>query len=56
MTGLAEQDAGPVATWSFPAIRALEGGWWLGREWPASYAMKDVGPCLHGPMLALLRY
>ena len=56
MTDLAEQDAGPRATWSFPATRPSRVAGGLTVNAPASYAIKDVGPCLHGPMLALLRY
>jgi hypothetical protein len=56
MTDLAEQDAGPLATWSFPATGPSRVAGGLTVNTPASYAMKDVGPCLHGPRPALLRY
>jgi hypothetical protein len=42
MTDLADQDAGPLATRSFPGTRAVEGGWWLDRECGATALIVDM--------------
>jgi hypothetical protein len=54
MTDLADQGAGPLATWSFPATRPSRVAGGLTVNAPASYAMKDVGPFLLGSMPALI--